>query len=71
MTYLTNDEHNTDWLDALMQDARHVQMVLQQVEACGLKACEAIQQNQPRRALEQIALMGEGLQLVRKLLGVN
>lgn len=71
MTHLSEDEHNTDWLKALEQDAGYCAELLNRIESLGIMACEHIRRGDFKAALEKLAQIGEGIRLVKNLVGVK
>lgn len=64
-------EHSLDWLRALESDAAHVGIVLERVETLGIQAIEFIRHGKANDAIRKLAEMGEGIQLVKNLIGVG
>jgi hypothetical protein len=70
MSNLT-DEYSDDWLRALQSDAEDVKLILNRVESLGILAVEHIRRRDLAAALGKLAEMSEGIQIVRRLLGVQ
>ena len=71
MGHLTEDEHNTDWLDALAQDASFFSEVMTRVETLGIIAVQRLEKKDIAGALEKLAQMGEGIRLAKQLVGIK
>ena len=64
-----SDELNDDWLRALASDADHIKLVIDRIEHLGVLALDRMQRQDYRGAIKNMAEMGEGIRLVRTLMG--
>jgi hypothetical protein len=66
-----SDELNDDWLRALNSDADHIRLTLNRIEHLGVLALDRMQRQDYRGAIKNMAEMGEGIRLVRTLMGLK
>jgi hypothetical protein len=71
MTYLSEDESNLDWLNALQNDADQFALIINRVEALSYIAEEKLKRHDLGAVLIKLSEMREGIKLCKTLTGVK